>query len=148
MYRLPRKLSELATIALDDVVALEQHPNFEIDMGTFLRRGDFGPCAVCAAGAVMVKRLLDSPFSETSIVAAEFVARFGAENARALEAIEYLRSGTVGAALAVLEGRAEWGNAVEDNEHDLDRDLPMYAEGAAWHEAMQVLIDDLTEAGL
>jgi hypothetical protein len=140
MFQLPHKLSVLAEMALDDVVKVEQLNGFVIDMSEFIIDGG-EVCSVCAAGAVMVQRLGATKSNTTE--------DFGLDNKRALWAIDALRLGLVGKA----KQRLTMGNPPIDNaadaDHWLDRDLPEYdADCSDWHEAMQVLIDDLREAGL
>jgi hypothetical protein len=141
MFQLPHKLSELARIALDDVVAVEQLTDrYVVAMdNVFHTPGyieDDERCVVCAAGAVMVQRLNADPEIDFGPY------EFGTHNGDALMAIDCLREGDVAGALRALQLS---GYATSP----LDRDLPEYSsENAEWHEAMQELIDDLTEAGL
>jgi hypothetical protein len=139
--QLPNKLSELAQMALDDVLAVERLPNqFVVDMGEFIvESGNL--CRVCAAGAVMVQRLGATTNSTTN--------DFGPHNKWALWAIDKLRMGYVGWALQILKGdeRVAWRR--EDTDHALDRDVPEYStDSGEWHVAMRSLIADLQKAGL
>lgn len=145
MTKLPHKLSELARVALDDVVACEREPSrFTVEMNEAYcapGEGPDGTCWVCAAGAVMVQRL-GRGVSEGEA----FPHSFDNHNRDALLAINQLRMGAVGAALARL-GRSD--EELGHGSHELDREMPEYeSSGADWHSAMEILIDDLVEAGL
>lgn len=152
VIELPNKLSELAAMALDDVTELEQRPSeFTIDMEeAYLDpAGPNGTCVICAAGAVMVQRLGASPDHVL------FPHSFEPRIHRALEAIDRLRDGSVGAAFVELRARVIHPSAMKSFDADyaaareLDRDMPRYSESTElWREEMQVLIDDLEEAGL
>ncbi len=141
MIQLPHKLSELAKMALDDVVAVEQLADrYVVGMHDVFHTPGYNEdderCVVCAAGCVMVQRLKAEPEHDVGPY------EFGKHNGDALMAIDCLRTGDVAGALRTLQLS---GYAT----HSLDRYLPDYSEGdASWHEAMQVLIDDLEEAGL
>jgi hypothetical protein len=141
MFQLPHKLSELATMALDDVVEVEQlKDRYVVSMNAVYHSpGDAGDkrCTVCAAGAIMARRLLADPELEA------WPYNFGTQNGDALYAVDCLRTGDVAGALRHL-GLSGYSTS------PLDRDMPAYsAEGAPrWHEAMLELIHDLTKAGL
>ncbi len=158
MFQLPHKLSELATMALDDVVAVSQLPGFKINMAEW-----YSPrhkaCTVCVAGSVMVRHLhhtgrkiIGSPVT--------LVEAFGEANARALLAIDMLRRGAVGSALACLaRGDVAWREALDSSsfdDHPLSRDIDPLNEDDTdrdglpplWVDEMTRLVEDLTEAGL
>lgn len=145
MIQLPHKLSELANIALNDVVEVEQRKATHVVNldDCFIGWTRNGVCTVCAAGAVMVER-----FNATG---SDTTSSFGEHNQIAFFAIDKLRLGYVGWAQDILQRghMAAAACAASAPAHELDRDLPAYdSRGAAWHEAMQELIDDLEQAGL
>lgn len=156
MLQLPHKLSELARIALDDVVAVSQLPGFTIRLCEWYapRRSN---CMICVAGAVMVQRLGCTRRSSISSPG-ELAREFGPHNARALLAIDMLRRGNVGHALACIErGMQAWYDGLElADQHELSCGLDPAPEDDTdkdglppiWVEAMGELIDDLEKAGL
>lgn len=163
MFQLPHKLSELAAMALDDVVAVHKRPGFMIDMGAWCSPGvvryPHGKnCMVCAAGAVMVQRLGYSGSRSKITNPAEIFHAFGPANGRALLAIDMLRRGNVGWALAVLtDGESAWFAGLESSDaHPLSRDLEDLSRDDTdgdglpplWVDAMHDLVDELVEAGL
>lgn len=83
--QLPDKLSELIYIALEDLEKIEADPRYIIDMGTWHMPN--GKCAVCAAGAVMAKRLGADPTAHIS------PSRFDDDTEAKLDAIDLLRCG-------------------------------------------------------
>lgn len=151
---LPHKLSELAQIALDDVLKVSTRPGFEIDMGTWVRSYHAGFCAVCAAGSVAIERLGISK-GDSIRENEELVVRFGAHNAAALCAIDALRQGCVDGALKILaddeDPVATWYELDLESDMDrseLSRSMPVYGDDGSWAEAMSDLIADLQKAGL
>ncbi len=58
MTDLPNKLSDILTIALEDLDRVEADPTYSVDMGNWhYNNTDNGRCEVCLAGAVMAKTL-------------------------------------------------------------------------------------------
>jgi hypothetical protein len=47
----------LADLKAVEALAAEPNPQYEINMGTWLRQNQDGPCEVCFAGAVMANRM-------------------------------------------------------------------------------------------
>lgn len=146
MIQLPHKLSELAQIAVDDIRSVEMRRDvYRVNMGQW-HRPQSGVCALCAAGAVMACRL-DVPDRE-DIEAPSFAERFGVHNGNALLAVDELRTGCVGAAIASLTGGYDvWRNI--HITHELDREIISYDDDRAqWFLEMNELIADLKQAGL
>lgn len=160
--QLPHVLSELAQIALDDVIKVEVLPGYRIGMASWHAVDSFSAgCTVCAAGAVMDRTLgLERETNLDSVH--DILKRFGAHNGAALLAIDALRRGAVGEALTILgseDPEASWyadeeacGDDEDEDElriprHALSRELPQYTEDG-WHDAMRELIADLRKAGL
>lgn len=54
---LPDKPSELIRVALGDLEKVEQDPRYKIEMGSWVRAKNDGSCAVCLAGATLVKTM-------------------------------------------------------------------------------------------
>lgn len=57
---LPDILSDMILLALDDLRACAEDPQYTINMGVWYYRGPF-TCYVCLAGAVMAQRFIDLP---------------------------------------------------------------------------------------
>jgi len=59
-HSIPRKLSSLILVALDDLEKAEKDPKFKVDMGLYFRPSENG-CLVCFAGSVMAFGLGANP---------------------------------------------------------------------------------------
>jgi hypothetical protein len=149
VIQLPHKLSDLAQIALDDVMRIRSLPGYRINMNRWHELLG-GSCAVCAAGAVIANRL--SVDRESDVFGVDFDKRFGAANAKALLIIDELRSGAVGNAKNLLGASDEDAYSVWANNfatHQLDRNIVEYHEDPEqWRSDMLDLIADLRQAGL
>jgi hypothetical protein len=143
--RLPDKLSDLLELAVADCLEVEAEGKHEFDMTVYYERLN-GHCAVCMAGAVMLRRL---PHEESAI----FVRtdNWGAKTQKKLQAIDDMRNGGFYAAadrlglsqLGVLEAAKrlidETYTNFDDDWSKLGRaPWPIYLEAA----------DMLREAGL
>lgn len=160
MIQLPHVLSELAQMALDDMTTKLEPLGLTVDLRSWAKEDSgLGHCTVCAGGAVMVARLGLDPLKGESFGHGWLIREFGWENALALVAIDCLRSGQVGAAVAVLEQKSfdPWedaprvrrdgdGDHDEYDEHPLSR--PMDEEyGPEFLADLRELIADLRAAG-
>jgi hypothetical protein len=85
--RLPDKLSDLLELAVADCLEVEAEGKHEFDMTVYYERLN-GHCAVCMAGAVMLRRL---PHNETADMLS--TRQWGAETQRKLYAIDDMRTG-------------------------------------------------------
>lgn len=152
-YLLPHKLSELAQVALNDLALAESLPKqYRIDMGNWLVQKTSGVCVMCAAGAVMSFTLGEAlRLGERLDHPTRIAQRFG-ENARALFAIDMLRRGWVGSALAIInsdEPEKTWWECDDQDDHELTREMGEYESGPdGWRDEMNQLVSDLREAGL
>jgi hypothetical protein len=170
---LPHKLSDLAQIALDDVLKVHERDGYIVNMQAWLERHS-AACVVCAAGAVAVERLNPARDMDVTGTGSVLITRFGLHNGTALLAVDMLRRGWVGAALSVIESEtpaSTWegfawdrvepshhplnrlisaGLAENDIEPDDDDNLPadQLLDSEEWGETMRRLIADLREAGL
>lgn len=86
--RLPRKLSRLILVALEDLEKVERSKRYVVDMKLFHVPID-GVCHVCFAGGVMAMRLGCSPQTFQS----EAFEEMDIETARKLFALNYARTG-------------------------------------------------------
>lgn len=145
-YQLPHVLSELAQVALDDI-AKTPALGLGIRMTSWCNKR---ACTVCAAGAVMVSRL-GMPFADGEHCGHRWMLdRFGLHNTLALAAIDCLREGNVGFAIATMETQSldTWVNDDEgDDLHALARPMPVEF-GDEWLAEMRRLVTDLREANL
>ena len=89
MSKLPEKPSELIRVALEDMRATEQVPRYIINMDMWHFPAPDGICEVCAAGAVMARRLGADP------KASKDPADFGGETSKKLLALNLFRAGLV-----------------------------------------------------
>jgi len=149
--KLPKKLSKLAALALEDLKKVERSRRYVVDMGAWHEPADEndGLCYVCFAGAVMAKTCkLDRNATEEAMLGGPESSKF--------QALNYLRTGNVEMAYRAMHGN---GLPFDDNElvraASLDRTVPPYVGvdedkrgNRAWHEAMRVLVADLKLSGL
>lgn len=94
---LPRKLSDLILLALDDLAKVERSKKYQVNMGTwhdpnFDDQSQY-PCQVCFAGAVIAKTLRTEPNREAT------PEDFPPPTSNRLLALDALRSGNLYAAL-------------------------------------------------
>ena len=136
---LPKKLWQLASLALKDLAAVERSPKYEVNMWAWHRpvesRGS-KVCHVCLAGAVMAKTL---KVSQDEYCSPETSPSYN----RALHAIDSLREGFVAHAYAYLYPR----RVGKDSVCELNRIVPIYGPYAAgqqrFKKAMRKLIADM-----
>lgn len=141
--RLPDKLSELLRVALVDLEKCEDDSRYFINMDVWHSGAFGGICHVCLAGSVMAQSIgLDrtefkypGSLGDRSVVGK-------------LRAINFLRMGEVGSALAVL--RDCDADRIIGRGHALDRDnIALYQWQSTQFKAdMRQLADDLEAAGL
>ncbi len=93
---LPKKLSELLRVAVEDVIKTEKDPRFRLDMSVFFIGKDRGSCRVCMAGAVMAQRLECDP---SAVITPD---HFDDDTDNALRAIDHMRTGGFDLAASVL----------------------------------------------
>lgn len=84
MIELPRKLSALLRIAVEDAQKAEATPGYVLHMGTWHSPRHDGVCRVCMAGAVMAMRLEVPRDQDTGVSAC-------AGNGDALNAVDDMR---------------------------------------------------------
>ncbi len=94
--RLPSKLSELLTLALNDLNKTEKDKRYQIDMSDW-HTPHAKACYVCLSGAVMAQTLKASP----SLLKVPY--HFDRVNNRKLVALELLRHGDVAGAVWVMK---------------------------------------------
>jgi len=86
---LPDLPSDLQQMALDDTLAIEKDPAYQVEMGIFHGRvaGNSPTCSACMAGAVMRCQLGAAPDQKLA------PNDYDADTEAKLSAIDYLRSG-------------------------------------------------------
>jgi hypothetical protein len=97
--RLPDTPSELLTVALADLAAVERDPRYRINMGSWHVPEEDGTCSVCLAGAVMARTLDMNPLKPLGPCDAG-VLEESLENK--LQALDELRNGDLREALELL----------------------------------------------
>lgn len=108
---LPRKLSALLRIAVEDAQKIEETPGYVLEMGAWAEKTEAGVCMVCMAGAVMVSRLgIDLT---NSFDGAIFMPSDCATNRPQLRAIDSLRCLDIEAAARIIGADRERARAVE-----------------------------------
>ena len=142
MKDLPKKLSELLRVGLDDLAWAESKPDqFKIFMPYLVNRGAPNElCSVCMAGAVMVHSL-DVALPELGQVSPN---ELGSKQVEwTLSAINSLRQGDVKDAAIYLD------IVLTEAQKDLDRAIfPYEDDGKGWRADMEQLYSDLVEAEL
>lgn len=135
--QLPRVMSELIVLGLDDLRKVEQSKLYRVNMGDWHRPiGD--KCVVCLAGAVMAETL------GTPIDSYEEPWDRDDGNVDQLLALDSLRIGDVCTAARELELPLDTPAAAGE----FDRDIANYHDDKeAFHKQMRQLADDLREAG-
>lgn len=135
MELLPTKPSDLLALAIAHLEDIEKDPRYVVDMGVWHTPAMNAGCAVCLAGAVMVKGL---GFSDRAANVGP--STFGANENRLL-ALNTLRSGHTAIAFDYLGLTYESGSRFA-------RELTPYeANPQKWKEDMAGLERDLREAG-
>lgn len=160
-YVLPRKLSALLTLGLDDLREVERDPNYRVRMDCWHSRewryrGTMGlvfddcPCNVCLAGAVMAKTLDVSRY--TDVWTPSFFA--DQDVVRAVRALEFARRGEARQALQQLTGRTRGRDFDRipsrwDDGRAGHRLAPEYDEdGRGFYRVLRSMARDLRRAGL
>jgi hypothetical protein len=132
--KLPDKPSELIRVALEDMRALEEDTRYRIDMGAWHHPGPVF-CHVCAAGAVMARRLGVGPATKTS------PSDFDDETSRKLFALDCFREGQVLIGLIRLD--------IAPGNYPLDvRITPYEVHREAFYRDMEALAAMLEGVGL
>ena len=90
--------SRVIEMALEDLEAVEQSPNYRVVMEECHRPSQFGYCTVCLGGAVIANRLGGSP-SQKLLFDSYEDGGWGDEECARLSALDCFRQGLVGAAL-------------------------------------------------
>lgn len=144
---LPRVMSKLIVLALNDLKKVERSRRYRVDMAIFHAPTMFTgtlaaplKCTVCFAGAVMAARL-GAPRDE-ELYPDDFKG-----NAAQLQALDHLRRGRVGLAAESLGRSGGKAMAIASR---FDRDVPNYTPRTrkAFHTAMRKLARDLKAVGL
>lgn len=135
MSKLPDTLSELLSVALDDLEATERDPRYVIDMDDW-HCPEAGKCAVCLAGAVMAKTFDADP--ERYLVPGEVTG----DDSRELRALDALRGGYVQDAANLL------GLDVDLGEFEYVEVTTYESDATAFKQELRHLAHDLKEAGL
>lgn len=94
--KLPDKPSELIRLAINDLVAVEQNPDYKVCMAIWYLRNPGDKCLVCFAGAVMAQTL--GAESTSALNADSFPKDIGDK----LVALDYFRVGWLGCGLTAL----------------------------------------------
>lgn len=102
MKTLPDKPSELIRLALHDLEEVEQLPGFRVNMNVWLSNIEEEGCAVCLAGAVMVRSLYQAN-DRNQLPTAAVPGMFDADTHAKLSALDYFRSGETEIALEYFE---------------------------------------------
>jgi len=139
--RLPRTPSALIRMAVGDLEALEATPGFGIDMTTFLTRMPDGTCAVCLAGASMVRRL-DGMDMLTSTKKFGLVPACFPGNEAQLEALDEFRMGNV------ETGCYSLGLSAPEDHYELTSAGDYTDDPAQFKADMRKLADELEDRGL
>ncbi len=133
---LPRKMSALIRIALEDLSKVERSKVYQVQMGNWHLPMADGKCAVCFAGAVMAKTC---GFQKNSDVFPR-VSSMG-DNLDQFFALDSLRQGEVSLAASELK--------LKNHNKDLDREITPYSANRLQFRAdMLKLAIDLERAGL
>lgn len=149
---LPDKLSELITIALEDLAKVEASDQYTVDMGRWYRPNGYeGTCLVCFAGSVMAMSLEFD--RETEVEFQEFSNYFDPQTSGKFLALDAARRGKIGCALWALTEYPETGMKEHSwmySKHTMDRDIPSYDKHTTcqFRTAMIQLAHDLHNAGL
>ncbi len=156
--KLPRKLSDLLELAINDLEKVENSKEYSVDMGVWIKPHIGGRCMVCLAGSVMAMSLhvkvdpkdLDenyqatgfSPTCFTEFTAGDF-AKYSNDDADALSALNDLRCGSIGAAGACMDIDME-----DELVDKFDRDVSGYSDNPELFKfQMRELVKDLRTHG-
>lgn len=133
---LPRLPSALIQISLHDLAETERlKTKYKIDMSDWVAKQGGGKCAVCLAGAVMVRRLGAKPTRDADVYPSDFK-----KNERQINAINHLREGEV------VEALHELGISVFETNN---REITDYHENkAVFKKQMKQLASELEAEGL
>jgi hypothetical protein len=134
---LPRKMSALITLALNDLIKVERSKKFVINMGDWHHAEPDGKCSVCFAGAVMAKTCKFSLEQNGDVRPNRHSM---GENMDQFFALDSLRQGEVKLAASELS---------LDTVDGLDRDIASYhLDPKRFRSDMRKLASDLKKAGL
>ncbi len=141
--KLPKKLWQLASVAMKDLAAVERSKAYRVDMATwhdpYTTDKGKAVCEVCLGGAVLAKTLKMSPNTF-------YVPSYFGWHLR-LRAINNLRVGQVDEALMNVGGARS--NKAREAAAYLSRDMPDYhSNKKRFKTAMRKLIRDLKAADL
>ena len=101
---LPNKLTDLLTLALNDLEKCYKDPKFLIDYGQwYTPRGKDRPCFVCLAGSVMAKTLKIK--SDKELTPESLHPELSGKTIAKLQAIDCFRKGLVSKAMLTLTTR-------------------------------------------
>jgi len=145
--RLPNKLGKMLTKALDDLEWVEKNPKYKVNMGAFAKRKSAkGICEVCLGGTQLIDGLPSDPIS---LIDGDSVLNVVSDSlARKMFALDNLRQGRVGEALAELEN-PDPKEIVYGNDHALDRDVEDYhTNPRLWKAQMRLLAVELEQANI
>lgn len=135
--RLPRKLSELLELALEDLEKTENTPGFRIDMNRWLDN-IHGNCVACLAGSVMVQQFCKPPKEDECAISpidlyVEQIISY--DDFVRLKALDCLRTGQIRRAYETLCHYDLDFQDVFVTDYDDDSVL--------WHECMQRVLNEL-----
>lgn len=138
--KLPSKLSELARIALVDLIKTERTPGYIIDMGVWHAPRTNETCAVCYGGSLLAQRLRSKKVDRHSNICPQ---HFDGATESKLWALDYLRKGEVSNAYTRLHPRKKRVG------FNLDRAVTLYRlNPEKFKSEMARLSVDLEVAGL
>jgi hypothetical protein len=135
---LPKKLSELLRMALDDLYKAERDPRFFVDMGAWYCVDEDNPdrCLCCLAGAVIANRMNVNPASERY----DMPEGVDPDDACVLQALDHLRSGNIQAAEFAM---GNFNSEVENFTIE-----PYWQDPDQWREDMEAMLVKMKELGL
>lgn len=143
--RLPDKLHELLHLALHDLEMVQKDPSYTINMGDWHNYSSrVKTCYVCLAGCVMANSL-EVPYAVTIEPANLGGSEEDDHNAKCLYALDRLRLGRVGEAIAASKGIIY----TEPTKHPLDFDaIDYHCATSLWFKQMKELEQELEERNL
>lgn len=135
--KLPKKLSALILLAVEDLKRVERSKRYLVNMNVFHDSFGGGKCSVCFAGAVIAGTLGKDPAGHF------YPDDFSEDVADRLFALDFLRMGDVGSALSRL------GEEMPDG-LDFNADVPTYTASSKrrFKLAMRRIAKTLAEHGL
>ena len=151
MYRLPAEPSKLIRVSLEDLEAVEDDPDYRVDMDAWHTPMFRSECQVCLAGAVMAKRLGVEP---DEYIATPTRSPFTRKERAQLVALDEFRRGDVYSGLYRLVDAGLVAHSKVDLVRDADFDpssaimshVPAYGrDPSAFKAAMSRIAQELEE---